>query len=422
MNPTEHSAINTTQPLPVLLTGGYTCRNRGDWALAESALQSVRRAGLPARILTQVFKPTGEPPIDEPLDVIAITDESGPRRQKLMSLGLKPLYYAAQARDMRRHLREAKRRLHDAGAVGDPLLWYVGGGYMNDVIAHGPYSTRLGLVALDEGYRVILTGQTIGPYRTPRFQSQIEEFLRRVDFLSVRDPESLERVNAIQGLRCEPQLRLDDAFYLDTLTMSTDELRRAVLEQQGVTLPERWVFFTAHRQGGTDTPPAFDAMAQVAREAITKGYGAVFVSMFGHPTPEDEPLLRIVQELGENAHYVDWRATVPMIRALTRDASLIVSTRLHALIFGLHAGTPGMCLYSGEYYRAKAFRTVERWGMSELALDVSKDAESIVPIAIDALERESELREVIAQRRPPETGKPNPAIAFLEQLAQRHPA
>lgn len=395
----------------ILISGGWTCQNRGDWALGDAALENLRRADYGGPRLLQAFHGEVDWPISESYDPITMWKKTRPQRHKLLSFGFRSLYYRAQKADMRNHLDAARQRLERGGAEGTPVLWITGGGVMNDVASHGPFTSRLGLVAADQGWDVVMTGQTVGPFRTESFRSQFDEFARRCKFLSVRDPDSFEYLSGVHGVGVEPVRSLDDVFTMTPLASNREALCKELYNQLGDRTPHGpFVLFTAHQQGGTDKGIDWTSVFEAVDRVRTMGPEVVVVTFAGHHEVADPEQQRLVAER-DGVHFVDHTVTVRGLRLLCAEAELVVTTRFHGQVFAFQAGTPAVCPYSGQYYRSKSFRLMEEWGLAAQALDVSGGWEPLADGVASALEQRDQLAATLATHRPDAVGRLNPMLS-----------
>ncbi|MCA9285585.1 MAG: polysaccharide pyruvyl transferase family protein, partial [Phycisphaerales bacterium] len=298
----------------------------------------------------------------------------------------------------------------EKGARGKPLLWTIGGGIMNDTVAHGPFTVRMGRIAHEEGWEIVMTGETIGPIVSERFRDDFADFARRCTYLSVRDPESYEYIQGIDGLSCTPHRALDDVFYTEGVPPGFGDPERFRREAGCPPPSEPFVLMTVHRQGGNSIPLDFDAIFKAADAVRETGRSVVFVNFSGHEEAEDDVIGDWAQGR-DRATYIRERIRVRSIRELATSADLVVSTRFHGQVFALHAGVPVICPYSGTYYRSKSFRLQQEWGLEPLALDVAQGWGSLSDLCIDALSNLADLRSTVARHRPPEVGGLNPFVA-----------
>ena len=222
-SPAQSSADRRT--LPILLSGGFNCHNRGDWALCSASLESLRRCNIPNQTLVQLFLPIADPPIDDEFEAAFVMSKWDRLRHRFGSLGNRTRYVRLQKKSIVRHLRSVRNDFLRRNCGADPILWFTGGGYLNDVASHGRFSTRVGLAAIDEGYRVVFTGQTIGPFAEPAFEADVKLLLRRADWVGVRDEASLVRVQAFGQLKCEPVRTHDNVMDMLPQPLSREQLR-----------------------------------------------------------------------------------------------------------------------------------------------------------------------------------------------------
>lgn len=402
--------------LPILISGGFNCSNRGDWALCSSALESLTRCGLPTRALVQMFVPIHDPPIDETFEPAYVMTHWDQKVHKFGSLGSYQRYLKLQKRTMQRHLREVADTFRQWSPGATPIIWFTGGGYMNDVASHGKFTTRLGLAAIEEGYRVVLTGQTIGPFQDPAFERDAGDFLRRADWVGVRDEASLERMHKLGNLKRAPVRTHDNVFDMLPQTMTREQLRDRLRKRLGVTLPDRWVLMTFHKQDSTKIAPNIDAIEKTCRALKAEGVNVVVASFWGYAHEGDAAIASAVQRGGGT--WVDHRVTTPEVRALASLADLMISTRLHGLVFAFAAGVPGVCLYAGQYYRDKSYGLAKEWGQAEWAIDIATQYHELPERAIKAWhEREAMLRS-LAMHRDPKLSELDPVFDLFRQWAE----
>jgi len=404
----------------ILISGGYSCANRGDWALGASAIQALERSDLEAPTLLQVFEPTDDVPIEERCETIAMWRPWRKRWHRVGSLGSRNRYYRLQIADMRRHLSEARSRLEAKGAKGSPILWICGGGVMNDVASHGPFTARLGSVAASEGWEVVMTGQTIGPVRSERFREGLDAFLRVCSWLGVRDVDSLEQLEAMSDLPATPVRALDDVFYMRPAAPGFPDPDRFA-RSTGIAPPTTpYVLLTLHAQGGTSAPIGWAEVAETVEEIARTGRRVMLVNFAGHPTPEDRDM-DALRAAHPAIALLPWSTDVPSLRELAANADLVVSTRFHGLVFALHAGTPAVTTHAGSYYRTKTWRLMEEWGLERFAADVSEGWSEVPGMVREALASLPEMRDTIRGRRPEEVGTLHPMLRSRFGATERLP-
>ncbi len=401
-----------SKTLPILLSGGYNCSNRGDWALCSAALESLERSRLPHHTLVQLFAPIEDPPVEDQFETAVVMSRREQLWHRLGSLGSYRRYLALQRKSILRHLRETKDHFRRVAPGQQPILWFTGGGYMNDVASHGRFSTRMGLLAHDEGYRIVLTGQTIGPFRDSAFENDLRALLQVADWIGVRDDASLERVRAIDGLNVAPVRTHDNVFDMAPISWSRRQLQES-LARLHVRLPERWVLMTFHQQNSTTIAPNARSIGEACRELQGAGVPVVVTSFWGYEHAADPAVASAVRNAG--ATWIDHRVNTPELRALAAQSELMVSTRLHGLIFAYAAGVPGVCLYAGQYYRDKALGLATDWGQDRWAIDTSTDYERLPELVLCAWQQRDEMVKALKQHADPHLGKLDPVFQQFQE-------
>lgn len=254
-----------------------------------------------------------------------------------------------------------------------------------------------------------MTGQTIGPVRSERFREGLEAFLRICSWLGVRDVDSLEQLEAMEGLQATPVRALDDVFYMRPPAPDFPDPARFE-RSAGVPVPSApYVLLTLHAQGGTSAPIGWEEVAETVREIERSGRRVILVNFAGHPTPEDRDM-EALRAAHPTIALLPWSTDVPSLRELAANADLVVTTRFHGIVFALHAGTPAVTTHAGSYYRTKTWRLMEEWGLERFAVDVA-DGWADVPARVrEALASLSEMRDTVRRHRPAEVGTLHPML------------
>lgn len=178
----------------------------------------------------------------------------------------------------------------------------------------------------------------LGPLRTPFSLRAVLKALDKCDILTLRDAESL-RFLVLHGTeRSRPVLVPDPAVYLPP----APPLRRdAILAHLGVP-PGSRLLCVAVRPASPDCADALRILACAVRRAVTAfGLTAVFpVLDRARDTAAAETVIRL-SDCGGRIFFPDEASDLP---ALFRGAGLLVSMRLHALLFADAVGTPAIAV------------------------------------------------------------------------------
>ncbi len=185
------------------------------------------------------------------------------------------------------------------------------------------------------GCKIMLYGCGVGPISRPRNQKRAGKVLDRcADIISVRDRYSIEILHQLGVTRPEIHLNADPALLIDP--PDTDELR-AYLRRCGLTDGKRYMMMAVRPWEGFDEKVA--AFADAADYAHRE-YGLIPILYAMEPN-RDEAAAKAVAAKVKGPHLVlSAGINGGEILALVRRMSLVVSMRLHTLIFASGQGVP----------------------------------------------------------------------------------
>lgn len=185
------------------------------------------------------------------------------------------------------------------------------------------------------GCKIMLYGCGVGPISRPRNQKRAGKVLDRyAHIISVRDRYSIEILQQLGVTKPEIHLNADPALLIDP--PDTDELR-AYLRRSGIKDGRRYMMLAVRPWEGLDERiAAFASAADYAH----REYGLIPILYAMEPN-RDEPAARAVAEKVKCPHLVlSAGINGGEILALVRRMSLVVSMRLHTLIFASGQGVP----------------------------------------------------------------------------------
>ncbi len=226
------------------------------------------------------------------------------------------------------------------GAMGRAKLYINGGGSLiQDVTSRRSLWFYLMNIraAKRAGCKVQMYGCGIGPVTRPNHRKLAAKVLNRnVDVITLREPDSLEELKSMGVDRPEIHLTADPAL---TLSPAAEEKTDSVLLRAGVPPHgERLICFALRPWPGfREKAPLFGAAARYAWERY--GLSPVFTAVEKGQDPSAARLA--AQSLGDVPHYFldDAGAAGTIIGSLSR-MEIVVSMRLHALIFAAGQGIP----------------------------------------------------------------------------------
>ena len=247
---------------------------------------------------------------------------------------------------------KAARRVHRVGAVytfnlpafcrrmSRSVLYANGGGSLiQDVTSHRSLWFYLFTLSAARrlGCKVMMYGCGIGPIQSPRNRRRAGRIINRnVDAITLREPDSLEELKSMGVDRPDIRLTADPAL---TLSPAAEEKTDSVLLRAGVPPHgERYICFALRPWPGfREKAPLFGAAARYAWERY--GLSPVFTAVEKGQDPA--AAREAARELGDIPRYFldDAGAAGTIIGSLSR-MEIVVSMRLHALIFAAGQGIP----------------------------------------------------------------------------------
>ncbi len=343
----------------VVICGAYGRGNAGDDAILEAILQEMRSI---------------DP--DMPVTVLSRDPRSTRLTYRVRSVSRMALlsWHAA--------MRRAKLYINGGGSLIQDVtsrrsLWF----YLYNIGA-----------AKRCGCRVQMYGCGIGPVTRESHRKLAARVLNRsVDVITLREPDSLEELRAMGVSKPEVLLTADPAL---TLRRAPDDQTDSVLLRAGIPPRGRYLCFALRRwKGFEEKAPLFGAAARYAYE--TYGLTPVFAAVEKHQDPGAGQLAARGLTI---PHYFlsDAGGAGTIIGALSR-MEVVVSMRLHALIFAAGQGIP----LAGVVYDPKVSSFLRYIGQ-ELFVD------------LQALTEEN-LREMI-DRACAQAARPDAQAAAVERL------
>lgn len=228
-------------------------------------------------------------------------------------------------------------------------------------------------VARRLGRPVAFLGQTLGPALAPDQRAVLGEALRSAAWVGVRELPSAALALALGVPEGRVDYQLDDACFLQPRPPEPDERRQLPDWGDG-----RWIALTFH---------PFCAPSDLACDRIGEQLGALASALGAR-------LLFVPHEAADDAGRSDrevshalvarlprrvesWICPVlpaRLVRWITAQACMVVSTRYHPLVFGLAAGVPCLGLWSDDYSRIKVQGALRHAGQSEWSCALEEGA------------------------------------------------
>ena len=346
----------------VVICGAYGRGNAGDDAILESILQEMRAI---------------DP--DMPMTVLSKDPKSTRLTYRVRAIHRSNLPAWLLA------MHPAKLSINGGGSLSQDVtsrrsLWF----YLHNISA-----------AKRAGCKVQMYGCGIGPVTRDSHRRLAAKILNRyVDVITLREPDSLAELRAMGVTEPEILLTADPAL---TLSKAPEDEIDSVLLRAGIPPHGKYICFALRRwKGFEEKAPLFGAAAEYAYR--TYGLTPVFAAVEKHLDPGAGQMA--ARGLSVPHYFLDDAGGAGTIIGALSRMELVVSMRLHALIFSAGQGIP----LAGVVYDPKVSAFLRYIGQ-ELFVDLQDLTEADLRHMIDRC---------VAQARDP--GTQAAAVARLQEM------
>lgn len=344
----------------VVICGAYGRGNAGDDAILEAILQEMRA-------------------IDPDMPALVLSKNPKETRLAYRVAAVQRFNYPAWSRAM----RHSRLYINGGGSLIQDVtsrrsLWF----YLHNIAT----AKRLGC-------KVQMYGCGIGPVSRPSHRKMAAKVLNAsVDVITLREPDSREELQSMGVTKPEILLTADPALTLDC---APSEKTDSVLLQAGIPTDGRYLCFALRRwKGFEEKAPVFAAAAEYA---YTKhGLTPVFLAVENRQDPSAAAMA--AQGLTVPHYFLNDAGRADTIIGALSRMRVVVSMRLHALIFAAGRGIP----LAGVVYDPKVSSFLRYIGQ-DLFVDLPEmDAEQLCAMidrAVERAERPEEQETAVARLR-----------------------
>ena len=278
---------------------------------------------------------------------------------------------------------EYTKKRHNVDAVAWLNVWAIvkkilsadllisgGGSLLQNVTSRRSLYYYLGIIFLAKifGKKIMLYAQGIGPIRGTLAHKLMNWIVNRVDLITVRDKGSLEELKRLQITKPKIFCTADPVLAIKPVSLEVGKkiLERHKLENSGEKFigvsVRRWMHWESCRSNLTK------ALDKLVEEL---GVKIIFLPM---QFPEDVKAAKLTAELMEkNSTVIDEELSTAEILSLVGCMDILISIRLHALIFAGVMGAPML----GISYDPKIERFLDSIGEKPLGTLADVTAEKI---------------------------------------------
>ena len=239
-----------------------------------------------------------------------------------------------------------------------------GGSLLQDVTSTKSLRYYLAVIniAVMLGKRVMIYSQGIGPLDTERNRKSVSQVLNRCHTITVRDKRSEELLREL-GVRQDIQVTCDPVMALspeDIVSSGIADEASGISVLESTFEARKPLVMAVVRQWKDDRHNA--PVAEFLDTLVKGGWEVLLVP--AHYPNDMEALDKIVRFMTEQPRRLDYCVTACEFLALSAQAKMVFSMRLHGLICAFAAGTPML----GLSYDPKVDAFMEQAGCSRYCL------------------------------------------------------
>lgn len=253
-------------------------------------------------------------------------------------------------------------------------LHIAGGGNLTDTFPRELFRKCCVIHAFAEQRKpIVLTGQQLGPFKSPLLRKALGRALRKANFVGVRDPgESLNFCSKAHLDRESFAFMGDDSLGLPP---ANDSSVRESLEQLGLRENQFLALnlrFTAY---ALKDPSCFQTFGSLV-DSLATLFGMPILVVPIHLVGSDSDVAsgqKIVTAVpSAPVSLMSHDLTAPFVKGVLGKAFGAIGVSHHFCTYALSQGVPAVCIYEGDYYEQKALALAASWGDNRFAIPLQR--------------------------------------------------
>ena len=343
------------RPREIVMSGYYGFGNAGDEAILESVYDNIMRVDSDAKV--------------------TVLSKDPEATMSLYGCNAVPRFDPVR-------IRKAIKRCS--------VLISGGGSLLQDTTSTRSILYYLMIIRMAERMhkRVILYANGIGPVSKPKNRRLVKKAVDRADAISLRDPDSLKELRAMGVTRDDILITADPVFLLPE--PERDHIEN-ILSAAGVPDGK---FIAVSVRPWTGEEEFCRKIAAICDEISAKySMNVVMVSM---QQQSDEPVGRAIASMMKSKAYILQGGLRPQeIMGVIGKSELVLSMRLHSLIFAARMATPA----AGLIYDPKVKAYLELFSMPSAGNLSELDVDCAIDVVSEILDNLDSITEGLRKRR-----------------------
>lgn len=285
----------------VALFGYYGYDNSGDDALLKSVINSLRREKEDIKILVLSKKP----------------------KETMKEYNVHSIY-RYNIFDIMKYFKISR------------VLIYGGGSLIQDLTSTRSlvvYTTLL-KIGKKYGLKTMLYGNGIGPITKDRNRERAREVLDKCDYISLRDPDSLEEIRKLGVTNPNINISVDPVFSLEK---DNGDIIKEIIKKEKIDINKKY-FIVSLRQWKYNEADFSKKMARIINTIVDK-YDIYPLYMPMHPS-DNVIIKEIINKAKTEYVLIDTEYEVSQLMGIASLAEFSLCMRLHALIYSVSVKVP----------------------------------------------------------------------------------
>lgn len=280
------------------------------------------------------------------------------------------------------------------------VLHLVGGGYLSGMTASRLWDHMLLIrIASKLGARIVLSGQTIGPFKGFLHRHIANWGLRKAELIFLRDRgRSTAELRDAGIAGTHVQERFDDALFCASAS-EADVVD--ILEQNEVPLSRDYVVIHFHHWGQcSDNVNSVTARMAAICDWLVSEKGETLVMLPMHQT-DRPPIQMLLMRMTEPASLLNYSYDFRIAKGIISRAKYCLTFKHHPIVFALGTGTPVAAVALDDYYLHKNSGALRLFCQEEWLLnsDTFWDTKLCADLLSKFIGSLNPLRKVIAGHR-----------------------
>lgn len=285
------------------------------------------------------------------------------------------------------------------------LLISGGGSLIQDVTSSKSLIYYLSVIRLAQilKKKVLLLANGIGPIEKVSNKNRVKKVLNKVDFITLREPASLDELKGFGVDKPQILVTADPAF---NLYSAREEEVEAIMKANDIP-PHKEYCVVAIRPWFKSSDDLADEISSAANYAFDK-YGLNTIFLVMQPSRDMKISKECASKIESGAYVVETSLSPAQILGIVKMAKFVIGMRLHTLIYGASCGTPVI----GISYDPKINAVMDYIGQNRRVLAENLNSDDICGYIDEIMENHKNISDELLKKANEFSAKASENIRF----------